>query len=146
MPTRWNDGKKHTLESRTDKIFAALILNAAVEKDRSIQRDLYEKEKLRLEVIAEQRAKELEKLEALKDAERRRISKLIQDANDWEQSRILRAYIQSRKKLIHDLSPEGRGSEIQAWADWAHAQADRIDPLTESPPSILDEVVPYLDA
>jgi hypothetical protein len=30
-------------------------------------------------------------------------------------------------------------SETGRWIDWATMQADRLDPLVESPPSILDE-------
>jgi hypothetical protein len=29
--------------------------------------------------------------------------------------------------------------EFKAWIKWANDQADRLDPLKESPPSILDE-------
>lgn len=31
------------------------------------------------------------------------------------------------------------GSELERWIIWALQQADRIDPLVDSPPSILDE-------
>jgi hypothetical protein len=29
--------------------------------------------------------------------------------------------------------------DLDAWAQWALAQADRLDPLTLSPPSVVDE-------
>ena len=32
----------------------------------------------------------------------------------------------------------GRESEFGKWLIWARAQADRLDPLVKSPPSILD--------
>ncbi len=35
--------------------------------------------------------------------------------------------------------PVEPGSELAKWIEWAHQQADRLDPLCPSPPSILDE-------
>jgi hypothetical protein len=29
-------------------------------------------------------------------------------------------------------------SELEAWLKWGEQQADRLDPLTDSPPSVLD--------
>ena len=34
-------------------------------------------------------------------------------------------------------------SELGKWLVWATAQADRLDPLKESPPSILDDEAKY---
>lgn len=33
--------------------------------------------------------------------------------------------------------------ETQSWIKWASDQADRLDPLKENPPSILDKGRPY---
>jgi hypothetical protein len=35
------------------------------------------------------------------------------------------------------------GCELDEWLLWAEQQADRLDPLTESPPSILDELASW---
>ncbi len=32
-----------------------------------------------------------------------------------------------------------KGSDLDLWLIWASEQADRIDPLVDSPPSIIDE-------
>ncbi len=33
----------------------------------------------------------------------------------------------------------GPAIDYKTWAKWAHDQADRLDPLTPSPPSIIDQ-------
>lgn len=42
-----------------------------------------------------------------------------------------------RSQLTNEQQPIEAGSELEKWLDWAEQQADRVDPLVQSPPSIL---------
>jgi hypothetical protein len=46
------------------------------------------------------------------------------------------------KRQAGTIDPD---SEFAAWLEWAHQQADRLDPLAESPPSILDEDIEAIE-
>lgn len=67
------------------------------------------------------------------------LAKLKADADSWDQARRIRCYIAALAD--HGGSfPDSLARE--RWLSWARDQADRIDPLTPSPSSILDEVLP----
>ena len=98
----------------------------------------------------EQRARELEErknrynqLVQLHEQEKAKLEKLYMDSSQWHKCQQLRAYIEAvRQRAIQadgDIQP---GSELEEWITWACQQADRMDPLVESPHSILDEKVP----
>ncbi|MDF1592570.1 MAG: hypothetical protein P1P89_13725 [Desulfobacterales bacterium] len=139
----WKDGIKAKLEDRIQSFIDGLVDVAAakIEKDR----ERAEEERRRME-----RQRQLEE-ERLKRAELRRIyleeearvNKLVSDAENWKKSRIIREYIFETKRIAASgeltISFEKPLSE---WLSWAHDQADRLDPLTPSPASILDEECP----
>jgi hypothetical protein len=91
-----------------------------------------------------QREAEEERIRREREAERRaeqsRVDRLIADADAWQKSQTLRAYIQAvEERAIREHGRIEEGSEPDCWLKWAHRQADRLDPLTPSPPSIIDE-------
>ena len=43
------------------------------------------------------------------------------------------AHVEDKRGPIKD------GSEADQWIQWAVCQADRMDPLIENPPSVIDE-------
>ena len=59
--------------------------------------------------------------------------------DDWHHARRIREYILAlidyQKEQGKELAPD---TALGRWATWALQQADRIDPLVASPPSILD--------
>ena len=62
------------------------------------------------------------------------------DASDWYESQRIRKYIEVVKQAaVSKYGVIASGSELDEWLIWAARQADRLDPLVESPPSILDE-------
>ena len=139
----WRDGGKSPLEDRLNSVVVGLIKFAAREKERQVERE----KKAQAERETQQRRQEEAKLRAEKrtliKAEHDRVNALIEKSTQWQQSQNLRHYIEAEKKkhlTCHEaLDPE---SEFSRWCEWAVQQADRLDPLVESPPSILDEVVP----
>ena len=49
------------------------------------------------------------------------------------------AVIEKHVKEHCNIKPD---SEMAKWVKWANEQADRLDPLKESPPSVLDNPPP----
>jgi len=100
-----------------------------------------EQERIRRQQEEELRRKR-EELQRLQDAEQARVDELINHANSWRQSRIVRIYLDAvRQMLIQrdgELSEEGETAEYLAWAE---QQAKRLDPLAKSPLSVLDESI-----
>lgn len=69
-----------------------------------------------------------------------KVSRLHRDAKSWKKSILIREYIEAVKDDC--LSKKKLDAEKEAWIEWAHQQADRLDPLKKSPHSILDEPRP----
>jgi hypothetical protein len=146
----WRDGKRRRLEDMLDA-FMAYIEKAPEEKIKA-DKARAEAEKLAAEAeerrrVAEQLRLEEEERQAelrrarqrVLQAEQARVDELLADAESWEESRRLRAYIKERLSQARRAGkPIGRNSEFGKWLIWARAQADRLDPLVKSPPSILD--------
>ena len=85
----------------------------------------------KLEELARQQAREKqEEFEKQKAEEQKRVNQLIVDCENWQQSQRIRQYIGE---------VENKNSKPKEWRKWALEQADRIDPLTENPKSILDK-------
>jgi hypothetical protein len=58
---------------------------------------------------------------------------------NWKRSQTIREFLLIyRNQLQSEQQPIEVGSELEKWLDWAEQQADRLDPLVQSPPSILD--------
>lgn len=143
----WNDGKKSKIENRINSFIDGLVTVAVAKIERDKERE--EEERRRIE-----RQKELEK-ERLKRAELRRryldeearVTKLISEAENWKRSQILREYIvEIEKHKAGDELPFSLDKSLVDWLKWAYDQADRLDPLSPSPPSILDEECPEEDS
>ena len=88
---------------------------------------------------SERRIAELERERAeLRDeinGERKDWNELIYEAKCWHQAKSIRTYVTALKAWAK------RNGELDAYAeriDWAYDQADRIDPLRQSAPSVLD--------
>jgi hypothetical protein len=76
------------------------------------------------------------------EEEKSRIQTLEMDAANWLKSQQIKSYVEAVRNLVIQNEGEiAQGSEIEKWLIWASQQADRFDPLTKSPLSILDDVV-----
>lgn len=91
----------------------------------------------------EERRKRHDELVQLHEQEKAKLEKLYTDSSQWYKSQKLRSYIEAvRQKAVQADGKILPGSELEDWIKWAHQQADRMDPLVESPHSILDEKIP----
>ena len=136
----WNDGKKSKIEKRIKSFINGLVTVAIAKIERDKEKEAEEHRRI-------ERQKQLEE-EQLKRAELRvkylgeeaRVEKLSSEAENWKKSQILREYVAEIERLAtageQSLSLE---KPLAEWLKWAHDQADRLDPLAQSPASILDE-------
>ena len=138
------DSKKGRLEDKLDVLIESWITQVgeariAKRKAEAVRRIRDEEERLK-------RAKELEvqqqreALQRQQQIEHQRVEQLIAEAEAWHQSRRLRAYLRAVEDALHrrrDALDES--SEIVSWLQWARDQAERLDPLSPSPASILDQ-------
>ena len=129
---KWSDAKNQLVEDVLNDFIIGLIKEAA---DKRAQRR--ERERLEQEWREQQRQRE-ELAKRIKE-EQARVQSLMRASSDWHKSRELRQYIEAFKdvfiKKYGVIEPD---SETGTWLIWAQQQADRLDPLYDSPPSILD--------
>jgi hypothetical protein len=126
------DGKTQKLENLISKCVGAILREA---RDRVISA-----EKRRLQEIEERkRAQERAALAEKIAEEEKKLKDLDSWVNSWSQAQKMRDFISVLAKMWekqgHDLSLDSeKGQRIV----WMNQQADRLDPLVESPESILD--------
>jgi len=127
----WSDGKKQRIEDCLNAIIVGLIDLAFAEKSRRAEKERRELERREYEKLR------YEKQEAIRK-EKKRLEELESNAENWHRSQKLRQYIEALCQHPNILQKE-EAEDIKRWREWATQQADRLDPLTDSPPSILDE-------
>jgi hypothetical protein len=129
---KFRDRKTQKLETLIPKLAGAILREA---RDRVIRA-----EKRRLEEIEER--KKTQERAALAEQiaeEEKKLKNLESWVNSWTRAQEMRDFIAALEKTWQkegqDLSPESpKGQRIF----WMKQQADRVDPLIESPKSILD--------
>lgn len=136
---QWNDTVKHPLEKRLNQIVAGLIEMASrvklrKEEDRK-KEELKQKEDARSHEEDRQRAERRKQYKS----EKAKVDHLLTQLEHWKQSKHLRELIEAVKLAHSAKGPIPPDSEISRWIIWATQQADRLDPLIVSPPSILDD-------
>jgi len=143
----WNDGKKSKLEKRINSFIDGLVTVAIAKIERDKEKGEEERRRIeRQRQLEEERRKRAEIRKRYLEEETR-VQKLISEAENWKKSQILREYVAEIERLAttseQSLSLEKLFAE---WLKWAHDQADRLDPLAQSPVSILDEECPEEDS
>lgn len=139
----WRDSEKHKIEDRLNKFVAGLVNFAARKKEHDAEQERRAEQERQEQRRREEEAQRRVEKRKLIQAEQQRVDSLMQQAKSWRASQDLRGYIEARKQahlaVYGEMEPE---SDFARWLAWAIQQADRLDPLTESPPSILDEPIP----
>jgi hypothetical protein len=136
--------KTKPMEARL-KEFAIAVINTVA---RAKEEEALEKIREEKEQEANKRKEEEERRREAKWKEIRieqaRVDALIEESEDWAKSNHLRDYIDAKKAdyIARGVSIDP-ASEAGTWLKWALNQADRLDPLAKSPPSILDDEDKY---
>lgn len=115
----WRDGKE-TLESQLSKIITRLELEGTRLKDEAFSRSLRHAE--------DSEIKEVEEL--FNKARRKELAafrSLLENARVWEQTKMLRDFINSLKATAEPQSPT-----FQKWLSWANHKIDWFDPTTDA--------------
>lgn len=138
----WRDSKTKQLEDCLNAFVIGLLRTAVWEKQQIEEKR--EKERQRQEWL--RKREEEKRLRAEKkqrfENELTKVTGLISDAENWQKSKLIREYIAEVERQILAgtcvFEPQDGYSE---WIKWAKKQADRLDPMTLSPKSILDEPI-----
>ncbi len=137
---RFTDTKRRPLANLLNTFVSTLYRTAG---DIKVERRRLEE--LRLEREQQERKRqewERQRYVKLKEirAEEERVATLMGEAEAWHKSQAIRTYVQAaRKNLIEVRGGVAPDSDADRWLHWASNQADRLDPLADSPASVLDE-------
>lgn len=125
---RWTDGKRNRVEDKILDFTINLIKIADINRTERIQR---EEERKRLK----EEQQHFAELERLKKIEEQRLRELENQADLWDQSKRLRAYIQAVEdaSIGREFTEKSKTNFIK-WIKWAKAHASRLDPLSEGLP------------
>lgn len=132
LRSTWADGKQQRIEYCLNKFIATAYQAAAHQKadrlERERQHRVWEEQERRRVILKEQ----------IK-LEQARLDRLAEQAKAWQESQQLRAYIRAvRGAGYYPRQNITGGIGIDDWCAWALDQANRLDPTTTSPPSVLD--------
>jgi hypothetical protein len=133
----WSDTTIQRVESQIGSFVSGLIKAAVAVKARRL--DL---EKQREDHAAFER-KRYEMLEKIRNEEAK-VAQLERKGALWKKSEDLRQYIAAVMEKVKNDEAFSVKINAESWLVWALQQADRLDPLTKSPPSVLDEKDKYL--
>lgn len=140
---QWRDTKKQRVEDCLNKVVSGLVKFAARKREVRLEDEERERE---YKQATEQRALEKQQRAELRQQqaeEEDRVNSLVQEARSWKTSLEIRQYLD----FIRESNKSSSGAitlspELERWLSWAEDQADRLDPLKESPSSILDLDIP----
>lgn len=127
---RWKEGERAKLEDQLSKSVAGMIRIAVFKRADRKARE--EKERARQEKIDEVR----EVLRQI-ESEEKKVKTLEQDAASWRRAEDIRRYLEAVRESTGKMEAQDL-LKVLEWIEWAERQANRIDPLKETPPSILD--------
>ena len=119
----WRDRESAKLEEQLPKCIAGMMRIAL--KERADEKARHDRELAREKRIAAVEA-ELVKIEA----EEKKIRVLRKEATAWHRADRIRRYIAAARES---------GVKDAEWIAWAESQVDRLDPLRETPKSIVDD-------
>lgn len=124
----WKDHPRRPLAGKLNAVMFAL--RAEVAERFAIRRENEEYDRRMLQLQSER-----QQLSRRVSLEHKAVAALGEEADGWQRAQIIRAYV-TAVEMQAAQPPLGR--ERETWCQWARQQADRLEPLTLSPPSILD--------
>ncbi len=129
----WEDSDGVKIESQLAEIVVELIMTGERQYREWLQRQ-YEwhiEEKARREEAERRRKEEEERRERERhvQAQKERVERLLNEASALRQADEIRAYVEAVRATNAAASDPLPPEKIEAWATWALAEADRIDPI-----------------
>ncbi|PAY17456.1 hypothetical protein CKO51_21310 [Rhodopirellula sp. SM50] len=140
------DTEKKKLDDGLNDFIISLVKQAG---EKRVRRRKQEEERARREEAARiehERQAELKRrqdeLQERQAQEQAKVDELWLHANSRSRSKLIREYLSD---LAYHLADEDCSLPIEGptadYLRWAHQQADRLDPLCPTPPSVLDETI-----
>jgi hypothetical protein len=123
--SEWKDGKL-LLEEQLMNILTKIEVKSKEEKEERIER-----EKRWAQQEEEERLKN--ELKQRQERELTNFKELLNKANRWHQTNILRKYIES-------IESKPITEEIESWLEWAKGKADWFDPNIEKEDALLKDI------
>jgi hypothetical protein len=128
----WIDGKAQCLEDQIPRAIAGFMRLALASRAEQQRRDAEKHEERRI-------AEECANLAKSIKAEQSKVSALRNATAQWLRAQQIRSFVSvARDTAVQKGQSTQPGSQFGDWIIWALQQADRLDPLKESPPSIID--------
>ena len=127
----WADTNNSQLEDKIPNIIAKLELQAIEEKQKALERELWNQE-------YERKRKIEENLEAKRNFELKEFKGLFQKANRWHQAEILRKYIVELEKKARKNN--SLTEDVLNWLEWANNKVEWYDPFTEKEDETFQKV------
>lgn len=133
MQLAWEDKGDDRVESHAAAIVACVIVAAEAKYRGSVLRSHEWLVSRKAQLIEEARKRKEE--EERKERERKirlekaRVDRLLGEAVAFRQAADISAYVQSVRAANASSAEPVSTTELDAWAAWATAQADRIDPV-----------------
>jgi len=139
-----SETKSTPMEMRLKQVAVAVIEVAAQAIQQKAWRKIREEEKWEERKRKVEEDKRRAQIWKQIQVEQALVDLMISDSEDWAKSNQLRDYIKAKKAdYVSRGASIGPKSDAGKWLKWASDQADRLDPLTKSPPSILDDADEY---
>lgn len=144
------DTKTQKIEEKLTDLVVQLIVRAGEERINCRLQEEHEQELRELEMLRREREAKIQRrqqeLEKRQAAEGKRVKELIKHAQSWEKSKLVREFLDALCNMhVEQSEAVPIDSELARYLRWGFEQADRLDPLRPSPPSVLDEVVDTSD-
>lgn len=140
LQKNWRDTSRKNIEDSLEKTVKGLIKLAAWEKEKIREREEWERQRQAMMEKREAEKKRREDLQRKISQEKERVSALIENAENWQKSKLVREFMAAvERQLAIGQCYYEPDCDWDEWFQWARDQADRLDPLTPSPPSIVDE-------
>lgn len=130
---KYADGKRQKVETILGKFVEGLTVTAKAIKARRLELEQQEQERQRKQ---EERDRLLE-LRNIEISKREHIEELMAR---WDKSQTIRNFIESVKHSHSShIAKQHFDGDLENWVGWAKSYADHIDPLVDSPPTIIED-------
>lgn len=124
--TNWADTEHLKIEDRLTDFFEGLVEAAAIQRKRKLEAQERERQ------WAEEAKRRFER-EQMQRREQAFLDELLGEAERWQKSQLIRAYIEARRNAaIQKDGVVSPASDLGKWLAWAKEHADRLDPLISS--------------
>ena len=142
----WGDTSTKDLEEMLNRVINGMVTFAMQIKNKEKENRKHREEEHRKQMIRQEKLRLLQEKKKQQQVESERVNDLMKFSRNWNESQQLRSFIEARKQsYLRNHDEIEAGSDMEQWLQWAIDQADRLDPLCNSPFSILDEELSSLE-